>query len=466
MINSVKACLFDGAICKVKNLNYLNDTYIYNIMNRIWLKLYFNQKDGKLPCKRAAHTSAANDNMEMVIYGGSNVSGPIDDKLWILKLGNQNEGIWFEITAIGPRPGPRYGHSLIFMKPFFILFGGVKLKKETNELWILNTKISPCQWEKAKYDNNNVIPCSRVYHSCGICHSGNYSGMMIILGGRDSNQKPLNDIWRLTRYKNRNWSWSKVELKDGYQIKPRFCHSMIFYNELIIILGGKSFYSKSKGNNLLQNEIFNLKTNDGFEFPGISMIRHTNFIHDKNIFLFGGMDINTSNVLGNLYCISLEKLKINSKEFKEFEIIEKDKIPLNQNYFTLDNERKNKKENINNAMTNPVYENNEKHLLNKELEDEKNKNKILIEKINQLEINLKDEKNKNINLSKKLKELNNKLEIMNKNNQKLLKNKENFDNMIYEKEKEIQELKERLSRFPFELNKGEKLMSLVIILID
>jgi hypothetical protein len=241
---------------------------------------------------------------------------------------------------------------------------------------------------------------------------------------------------------------------------------MIFYNELIIILGGKSFYSKSKGNNLLQNEIFNLKTNDGFEFPGISMIRHINFIHDKNIFLFGGMDINTSNILGNLYCISLEKLKINSKEFKEFEIIEKDKIPLNQNYFTLDNERKNKKENINNAMTNPVYENNEKHLLNKELEDEKNKNKILIEKINQLEINLKDEKNKNINLSKKLKELNNKLEIMNKNNQKLLKNKENFDNMIYEKEKEIQELKERLSRFPFELNKGEKLMSLVIISID
>ena len=194
MINSVKVCLFGGAICTVKNLNYLNDTYIYNIMNRIWLKLNFNQKDGKLPCKRAAHTSAANDNMEMVIYGGSNESGPIDDKLWILKLGNQNEGIWSEITTIGPRPGPRYGHSLIFMKPFFILFGGVKLKKETNELWILNTKISPCQWEKAKYDNNNVIPCSRVYHSCGICPSGNYSGMMIILGGRDSNQKPLNDI--------------------------------------------------------------------------------------------------------------------------------------------------------------------------------------------------------------------------------------------------------------------------------
>mgnify|MGYP006873161027 CR=1 FL=1 len=33
-------------------------------------------------------------------------------------------------------------------------------------------------------------------------------------------------------------------------------------------------------------------------------------------------------------------------------------------------------------MINPSYENNTKNLLNKELEEEKNKNKILIEKIN------------------------------------------------------------------------------------
>ena len=118
MINSVKACLFGGVKGKVKKLNYLNDAYIYNIMNRIWIKINFNQKDGELPCNRSAHAASANDNMEMVIYGGSNESGLIDDKLWILKLGNQNEGIWSEITTIGPTPGPRYGHSLIFMKPF------------------------------------------------------------------------------------------------------------------------------------------------------------------------------------------------------------------------------------------------------------------------------------------------------------------------------------------------------------
>ena len=96
MINSVKVCLFGGVTGTVKKLNYLNDTYIYNIMNRKQIKINFNQKDAVLPCKRAAHAAASNDNMEMIIYGGSNESGIIDDKLWILNLGNQNEGIWFQ----------------------------------------------------------------------------------------------------------------------------------------------------------------------------------------------------------------------------------------------------------------------------------------------------------------------------------------------------------------------------------
>ena len=328
-------------------------------------------------------------------------------------------------------------------------------------------KNSFCKWEKANLENNNIIPCSRVYHTCGICYSGNYSGMIIILGGRDSNEKSLNDIWSLKRHKNGNWSWSKIKLKNGYQLKPRYCHSMIFYNELIIIFGGKGDL-KLNGNNPLPNEIFNLKTNDGFDIPGISMFRHTNFIYNKNIFLFGGIDLK-GQTLGNLYCISLEKekAKIKVKEFNDFEksIIQKD-IPQNQNYFFENNEKKNKIKNANNIMIN-AYENNKKKIdLNEELEEEKNKNKILIEKINQLEINLKIEKNKNIFLSEKLKELNNNLELMTENNQNLLKNKESLDNMIYEKEKEIKELKQRLSRFPFELNEGEKLMSLVFVSVD
>jgi hypothetical protein len=244
----------------------------------------------------------------MAVYGGSNSSGLADDRLWILQLSEQNEGVWLEVRVVGPTPGPRYGHSLVFLRPYFVLFGGNFNPNLTNEVWIINTRNNPSQWEKINLKNNDPIPCPRLYHTCGICPSGNCSGMMIIFGGRDSNEKPLNDIWGLTRHRDGNWSWSKAELKDGYEMKPRYNHSMVFYNGLMIVLGGRGLHS-SYGNNPLPIEVFNTETNDGFDFPGISMNRQTNFIYDKNIYLFGGFDTkNQQRPLGNLYRIPLEKL--------------------------------------------------------------------------------------------------------------------------------------------------------------
>ena len=93
----------------------------------------------------------------MIIYGGSNNTGLADDKLWMLHLSEENEGIWSEIRTIGPNPGPRYGHSLIFLNPYFVLFGGNFNPNLTNEVWIINTKNTPCQWEKPNIENNDII---------------------------------------------------------------------------------------------------------------------------------------------------------------------------------------------------------------------------------------------------------------------------------------------------------------------
>ena len=306
MINPVKVCLFGGAVGETRRINYSNDTYIYNIMTKIWMKLSVNP-NMNLPCERAAHAAAVNDSMQMVIYGGSNSSGLVDDKLWILYLSEQNEGMWSEVKVIGATPGPRYGHSLIFMNPYFVLFGGNFNPNLINEVWIINTKSNQIKWEKVDCGEN--LPCPRLYHSCSMCFSGNCAGMMIIFGGRDSNEKPLNDIWGLTRHRDGNWTWSKAEFKDGYEMKPRYNHSMVFYNGLMIVLGGRGLHSIYNGNNPLPIEVFNTETNEGFEFPGITMNRQTNFIYDKNIFLFGGFDSkNPQRPLGNLYRISLEQL--------------------------------------------------------------------------------------------------------------------------------------------------------------
>ena len=308
-INQTKIVIFGGAVGEIRKIKYSNETYIYNIMTKIWIKLN-NINNNKLPSARAAHAAAANDQMQMVIYGGSNNLGLIDDKLWILHLSEENEGIWDEINVVGNTPGSRYGHSLTYLNPYFVLFGGNSNPDLSNDVWIINIKNNICQWEKIIFDENCLIPCERLYHSSEICPKGKCEGMMIIFGGRNSEEKPLNDIWKLNMYNNSIWSWEKLDIKNEYIMNPRYNHSMAFYDELMIIIGGKGInLNNSNGNNFLPIEVFNMVNNEAYNFNGINMNRQTNFIYEKNIFLFGGFDSNNQlKPLGDIYQIKIDKL--------------------------------------------------------------------------------------------------------------------------------------------------------------
>ena len=98
------------------------------------------------------------------------------------------------------------------------------------------------------------------------------------------------------------------------------------------------------------------------------------------------------------------------------------------------------------------------------LENENNEKEDLIKKINDLNELLKDEKNKNDILSNKIKELENKNNEL-QNNLNVLKSNNNLEytNNIIEKDKEIKLLKSKLERYPFELEKDEKLISVIFI---
>lgn len=47
-------------------------------------------------------------------------------------------GKWNEIETEGPKPGRRYGHTLLYNKPNLILFGGSTGSQTINETWILD----------------------------------------------------------------------------------------------------------------------------------------------------------------------------------------------------------------------------------------------------------------------------------------------------------------------------------------
>ena len=114
--------------------------------------------------------------------------------------------------------------------------------------------------------------------------------------------------------------------------------------------------------------------------------------------------------------------------------------------------------------------------LKSQLNKERNENKKLIEKISKLEKELKEEKSKNLLAENKIKDLQKNLEsqikklkdfqkdldnkkLFNKNLEK--ESKESFIDTIMAKDKEIRELKLKLSRYPFTLEEGEKLISII-----
>ena len=93
--------------------------------------------------------------------------------------------------------------------------------------------------------------------------------------------------------------------------------------------------------------------------------------------------------------------------------------------------------------------------LEDELKKEKDKNKLLEQNIINLD-NLKKELNKEINKNKDLKKS---IEMKNININEL-------NQIIVEKEKKINILEKKLSRFPFELDKDEELMSVIFTTLD
>ena len=309
VINDVKICIFGGAIGDTKKISYSNETYIFNILTKLWIKLEININK-PIPQERAAHAAAVNDNSVMMIYGGSTKNGGLaEDEIWLLYLneGKEGEGEWKKYqTNSEMSPGPRYGHSLNYINPYFVLFGGNFNPNLSNEVWIVDINEKIGEWKKIQFIND-VGPSPRLYHTSQICKFGKYNGILIIFGGRDSNENPLNDIWGLNLNKDGQWSWNRGIIKNNDEIFPRYNHSMVFYNELMIIIGGRGHHSNNNAS--LPTEIYNTETCELFKFAGIPMNRQVSFIYQTNIFLYGGFNSKTpTQSIGNLSRISLEKI--------------------------------------------------------------------------------------------------------------------------------------------------------------
>ena len=195
------------------------------------------------------------------------------------------------------------------------------------------------------------------------------------------------------------------------------------------------------------------------------------------------------------YDLFLQEL-LENKVYKEEEIAE-EKKKIKENETIMQNNKEDKckivdlKEyhsekqkdikmtNDNTQMEN--LENLEINELKNQLNNEKSKNKELEEKIFSLENKLKEEKMRCDELKSEItkikSELNNEIEKYKNLTEKLKFKEEYKDNSsseskdkllekLFESEKEIKEIKSKLSRFPFELNEGEKMLCLIFTSCD
>ena len=334
-LTKIKICLFGGSVGDSHKLNYTNDVFIYRILTKMWKKINIKDKDS-IPKERAAHAAASNNNGQMAIYGGSTTSGGLaEDCLYIFSLNpkDENEGIWAKIKTEGPTPGGRYGHSLTFLNPYFVLFGGNFNPNLSNEIWIININDTNdvCQWIKINYsDDKDNIPVERLYHSSEVCNYGKYKNRLIIFGGRDSKNNPLNDLWILD-IKDDQGEWTKVLPKNNNSLTPRINHTMLFYENLLIILGGKTSTMSP-----VPIEVFDTEENQCYKFKNLLMNRHNSFIFEKDIYFYGGFNLKNHIPLGDLYTTSLIKIFSDSPLIKLITIKNKDKNNIQNN---TDNEK-------------------------------------------------------------------------------------------------------------------------------
>merc|ERR550537_465740 len=123
------------------------------------------------PSARAAHAAACVDHSQMVIYGGATGGGSLSSEdLFLLDVRNEERAQWMSVPVLGPTPGRRYGHSMIFNKPVLIVFGGNNGQQAECDIWVLDVEHSPFQWNEVTVMNRCPLP--RAYHSAEVCREG------------------------------------------------------------------------------------------------------------------------------------------------------------------------------------------------------------------------------------------------------------------------------------------------------
>lgn len=169
------------------------------------------------------------------------------------------------VPVVGRTPSRRYGHSLVFHKPYLLVFGGNTGTEPVNDIWCLNVDKAPFTWENLKVQSPEK-PCVRAYHAAALCTTGSASGMMVTFGGRTADQSALKDTWGLRRHRDGRWDWVQAPYKVPQQADTgplaRYQHSTIFVGTMMLVVGGRT---NTAGEDV-QLDVYETESSEWFKF--------------------------------------------------------------------------------------------------------------------------------------------------------------------------------------------------------
>lgn len=311
-IGNNKVVIFGGAVGDAGKYNITDDAYLYDLSQNKWKRL----KTENTPTARAAHAAACVDDQQLVIYGGATGGGSLSvDDLYILDLRREPKYSWMTVPTKGPTPGRRYGHVMVYSKPNLIIFGGNDGQHTLNDVWFMYVEIPPFEWVNVVIGSPSKVPQQRVYHSADMCREGPATGMIVIFGGRNAENKSLRDTWGLRQHRDGRWDWVEAPVKRGTPPEARYQHSCVFIGSKMFIIGGRNDNGCTTP---LSTALYNTETIEWVTLPAISKFRHTSWVFKYTIYTFGGFSHQTQQYPTNELeclecynvCTSLNELEV------------------------------------------------------------------------------------------------------------------------------------------------------------
>ena len=177
------AVLFGG-----RDASKLNDVYMLELSGTTatWTEL---QSSGDVPSARSDHAMTTLLDGRVVVFGGSSVSGDVND-VYTLEVSGTT-ATWTELVSEGDVPSERSGHSMTQSTfGFAVMFGGSGVGGYLNDVHMLEVSGATATW--TELESLGDVPSARRHHAMTALHDGS----TVLFGGTGVNGR-LNDVYNL-----------------------------------------------------------------------------------------------------------------------------------------------------------------------------------------------------------------------------------------------------------------------------